>query len=137
MFRPKKTIPKLAVAMLALTGCSGDGGDGGGGSAGNGMGGNGGEGMGGNGGQAVDFSASLNAFCQNVAPCPQYQLPVQGCINYYNEVNQYNADANCTAALLTYFDCGATNTCDDIYYYACLAEYNALWAVCDELPVEG
>jgi hypothetical protein len=45
MFRPKKMIPKLAVATLALTGCGGD---------------TGGNGTGGTGGG--NFDASLNAF---------------------------------------------------------------------------
>lgn len=118
MFNPKKTIPKLAVSMLALTGCSGDGGGGNGGAAG---------------GDGANFDASLNAFCANVAPCFDYTA--QSCTNYYNAVNNYNDDAQCTAAQITYFDCGATKTCNQILVQGvCDDEYNALWAVCDEVP---
>ncbi|MBW2551557.1 MAG: hypothetical protein JRE73_12520, partial [Deltaproteobacteria bacterium] len=98
MFRPKKTIPKLAVAMLALTGCGGDGGTGGtGGTAGNG---------GTGGGDGGNFDASLSAFCMNVASCFGYTA--QECTNYYNNVmpNYYDIDSECEAALISYFDCG-------------------------------
>lgn len=131
MFNPKKTIPKLAVAMLALTGCSGDGGGGNGGAGG--IGGAGGAGgNGGAGGGGADFDASLTAYCMK-ATCFEYS--VQACNDYYNAVNDYNANANCTALLISYFDCGATKTCDQLLYTdACLNEYNAAWAVCDEIP---
>jgi hypothetical protein len=110
MFRPKKIIPKLAVATLALTGCGDDGGGGTGGSGGS---------------DGGDFDASLNAFCMNVAPC--YGYTAQACINYYKDdlPNNYNVDAECEAALITYFDCGAPKTCDQIQAGACDAEYYA------------
>lgn len=128
MFKPKKTIPKLAVAALALTGCSSDGGGGTAGMGGAaGMGGTGGSGGGG------DFDSSLNAFCMEVDnPCWGYT--VESCTAYYNAVNDYNADAQCTAALISYFDCGPPKTCDEVRAGACAAEYNAMWDVCDELP---
>ena len=130
MFNPKKTIPKLAVALLALTGCSGDGG---GGTGGTGTAGNGGAGgAGGAGGGAADFEASLTEFCMNAAPCFDYTA--QTCINYYNAVNNYNDNAQCTAAQITYFDCGATKTCSQLFQGACDDEYSALWTVCDEVP---
>ena len=118
MFNPKKTIPKLAVAMLALTGCGDDDGNG--------------AGTGGAGGGGADFDASLNAYCMK-APCFDYTAEV--CNDYYNALNVYNDNARCTALLISYFDCAATKTCNQLLYSdACLNEYNAAWAVCDELP---
>ena len=118
MFNPKKTIPKLAVAMLALTGCGDDDGNG--------------AGTGGAGGGGADFDASLNAYCMNAAPCFDYTA--ETCINYYNAVNNYNDNAQCTAAQITYFDCGATKACNQLFQGACDDEYSALWTVCDEVP---
>lgn len=135
MLNPKKTIPKLAVAMLALTGCSGDGdGGGGGGTGGMGTGGSGGDGgNGGAGGVASDFDASLSAFCMNVAPC--FNETVQSCTSYYMAVNDYNANPQCEARLITYFDCGAANTCDQLLVQGvCDDEYYAAWDVCEEVP---
>jgi len=114
MLRPKKMIPKLAVATLALTGCGGDGTGG---------------------GDGGDFDASLNAFCMNSAPCFDYTAAE--CIDYYtNETPKYyDIDSECEAGLITYFDCGATKTCDQILVQGvCDDEYNALWTVCDEVP---
>ena len=132
MFRPKKIIPKLAVAMLALTGCGDDGGGGTGGSgASGGSGGSGGTG----GSDGGNFDASLNAFCMKVGPCFGYTA--QACINYYTNVmpNNYNIDAECEAALITYFECGAPKTCDDLVAGACDDEYYAVFDdYCDELP---
>ena len=110
MFRPKKTIPKLTVATLALSGCGGDG------------------------GTSEDFAASLRAFCMNVdAPCWGYT--VEYCTAYYNEVVAYNDDAECTAALISYFNCGATKTCEEIFAGACDDEYDVVWyGACEELP---
>ena len=132
MFNPKKTIPKLAVAMLALTGCSGDGGGGNGGAGG--IGGAGGAGgNGGAGGGADDFDASLTAYCMK-ATCFEYS--VQACNYYYNAVNDYNANANCTALLISYFDCAATKTCNQLLYSdACLNEYYAADDACVDLPL--
>lgn len=124
MFRPKKTIPKLAVAMLALTGCGGDGGNGGAGTGGNGMGGTGGTG----GGDGGNFDASLAAFCVSW-PC--FNLTVAGCINYYTEVMpiNYDIDAECEAALLSYFDCGASKSCNEVLAGACDDLYDAVFDV--------
>jgi hypothetical protein len=135
MFRPKKTIPKLAVAALALTGC---GGDGGGGAAGmGGTGGTGGAGGTGGTGGGNGFDASLSAFCMNVdVPCWGYTM--EECTSYYNDANNHNDNAQCTAALISYFDCASSKTCAEIFDYACYAEYTAIWhpdtGVCDELP---
>jgi hypothetical protein len=128
MLRPKKMIPKLAVAMLALTGC---GDDGGGGTGGNGTGGTGGTG----GGDGGNFDASLKAFCMNAAPC--FGETVAGCIDYYtNETpKNYNIDSECEAGLITYFDCGAPKTCDQLIAGACDDEYYAWFEDhCTPLP---
>lgn len=132
MFKPKKTIPKLAVAALALSGCGGNGGNGTGGTGGTG----GMTGTGGTGGGS-EFDTSLSAFCMNVGgPCWGYTM--QGCTGYYDEVNDYNNDPQCTAALISYFDCASPKNCDEIFQYACEAEYVAVWnpltGACDELP---
>ncbi len=126
MFEPKKAIPKLAVAALALTGCGSDGG------AAGGTGGTGATGgTGGTGGDG-DFATSLSAFCMNAAPCWGYTP--EECAGYYNQVNEVNNDAQCTAALISYFDCGAAETCDDILAGACDAEYYAVWdGTCSEI----
>lgn len=112
MFRPKKTIPKLAVAMLALTGCGGDGDNGDGGTGG---------------GDGGDFDASLNAFCMNTAAC--WDGTVQGCVNYYENTMPiyYDIDAECEAALISYFDCGAPKTCAEIRAGACFDLYDAVF----------
>ena len=117
MFNPKKTIPKLAVAMLALTGCGDDDGNG--------------AGTGGAGGGGADFDASLNAYCMK-APCFDYTAEV--CIDYYNALNVYNDNANCTALLISYFDCGATKTCNQLFQGDCDVEYYAADAACIDLP---
>jgi hypothetical protein len=109
--------------MLALTGCGGDGGGGAAGTGGNGTGGTGGTG----GGDGGDFDASLNAFCMNVAPC--FNRTAQACINYYDSVMPiyYNIDAECEAALLSYFNCGAPKTCDEVLAGACYELYDAVF----------
>lgn len=125
MFRPKKTIPKLAVAALALTGCgSSDGGNGGGTGGTAGSGGSGGDG---------DFANSLSAFCMSVASCWGYTA--QECTFYYNQVNDSNDSPQCTAALISYFDCGAGKNCDQVLGGACDTEYYAVWddGVCNEI----
>jgi hypothetical protein len=98
--------------MLALTGCGGDDGNGTGGTGG---------------GDGGDFDASLNAFCMNAAPCFGYAA--QECIDYYNNdtPNNYNVDGECEAALISYFDCGASKSCDDLLAGACDAEYDAVF----------
>ena len=119
MFRPKKIIPKLAVATLALTGCGDDGGGGSGGAGGSGGG---------------NFDAALNAFCMNVAPCFGYTVEL--CINYYESVMPiyYDINAECEAALLTYFECGTPKTCAEVVGGACDDEYNAVfYDHCDAL----
>ena len=66
------------------------------------------------------------------APCWGYT--VASCRAYYSAVNAYNDDAQCTEALISYFNCGPTKTCDEIRAGACDDEYYAAWDTCDELP---
>lgn len=104
MFRPKKTIPKLAVATLALAGCPADGGMPNGGSGGSG----------GSGGAAL--TDALTAWCMKHADCfpnsPYYQ-PTDYCISY--ELFYYGLDgdisAECEAAAIGYFDCALDLEC--------------------------
>ncbi len=132
MFTPKKTIPKLAVAMLALTGCGGDGNNGTGGSGGSGASG----GTGGNGGNGL--SSSLQAFCMKIVDCYQEIYPdytVQDCVNFYNNgyLANYNLDANCEGALVSYFNCGTGLTCDEIMANSnsCDDEFDAIFDICE------
>jgi hypothetical protein len=90
MFRRKKQIPKLAVAALALTGCTDDGGGG-------------------------DLASSLLAFCMNVDSC--YVGTTTGeCIDtFYNNYRPYiDLDADCEAALISYLDCGTKLSCPEM-----------------------
>jgi hypothetical protein len=79
MFRPKKIIPKLAVATLALTGCGDDGGGGG----------NGGGGM------SANLTNALNAWCMKFVPCYLEDYPdytVQECID--TATDNYGLDSS-------------------------------------------
>ena len=112
---------------LGLLGCS-DNDDGSAGSGGTSGTGGGTAGTGGGG----EFAASLDAFCMSVASCWGYTT--QECIFYYNEVNDTNDDPQCTAALISYFDCGAGKNCDQIVAGACDPEYYAVWdGTCEEI----
>ena len=134
MLDPKKVIPKLAVAALALTGCGGDGGTppvgtGGTGGAG-GTGGTGGTG-GGNG----SLTASLQAFCVKLVECfPGYYQSAEQCTNYL--INYYGFDgevsAACEAAAISYFDCGTQLSCPelDAYSNSCEDEFGAAVQAC-------
>jgi len=130
MLIPKKTIPSLAVSMLALTGCGGNGGTSG---TGGGPGGTGGAGAtggaGGNGGNGI--SAAFEAFCMRRAECSYY--PFEDCITYFTEVilPSSNLDPDCQA-LVTYFECGSRLTCEEILVFetGCENEYNAAIGTC-------
>jgi hypothetical protein len=99
MFAPKKTIPKLVIGMLALTGCSdaAPGMPGGsGGTAGSG-------GTGGIGGTAGnDLANATEAWCMKIGTC--YGGAVQGCIDVYVGYASGTSD-ECQAALISYFEC--------------------------------
>ena len=114
MFTPKKTIPKLAVAALAVTGCGGS------------------DGNGGNGGDLTD---SINAFCMKAVECfPGYTL--QECTSYYNDlVAGYNLTPACKAAATSYFDCAAALSCAeiDMSSNSCDDEFDAIFDACEAL----
>jgi hypothetical protein len=144
MLKPKRFIPKLVAATLALTGAactddtsSGTGGDSGAGGAGAsaGVGGAGGilgiggiGGTAGTGGAPNDLQASFAAYCARVMECiPGFTE--QQCDDFYNRIADGNEGVPaCAAALVSYFDCGTAlecfelnmfNTpCDSFYYDA-------------------
>ncbi len=130
MLTPKKVIPSLAVAMLALTGagCGDDGGN---------TGATGGSGAtGGTGGTPGDGLANaLSAFCMKVAEC--YADTVRECLDYYNNdiFPYYDIDSNCEAAIISYFDCGAALSCPEMMADPnnCDDEFDAIFDVCDPI----
>jgi len=104
MLRPKKRIPKLAVAALALTGCGSDG---------------------------PNLGGAVNAFCMKVVDCfPDYTL--EECTGPYNEYFQnYNLGDSCQAALATYFSCLSTLSCDQLgTFEGCEDEFYAIESAC-------
>ena len=123
MLTPKKTIPSLAVTMLALTGCGGD-------AATNGTGGSGATGgAGGNGGGGL--ANALSTFCMKVAGCYE-NYTVEECTNYYDTVFPPNLDSNCEAAIISYFNCGTALSCEELMMYSnsCDDEFDAITAAC-------
>lgn len=120
MFNPRKVIPKLAVAALALTGCgeSGDLGDligtgGDGGTSGT----SGAGGTGGTGGTSGALAASLEAFCVKVVECfPGDYDSTQGCVDYLTAYYGLDGElsSECEAAAISYFQCGAPLTCAEL-----------------------
>jgi len=132
MLTPKKTIPSLAMAMLALTGCGSDANSGAGGSgASGGAGGTGGSGgTAGTGGDGL--AASIRAFCMTAVECfPGYTL--NECINYYNSlVSDYVVTPACEAAAASYFNCGSELSCAelDASQNSCDDEFDAIFEVC-------
>lgn len=146
MLSPKKTIPSLAAAVLALTGCGGDsspngtGGSGanggtGGSAANGGTGGSGANGgTGGNGGNGL--ADALNAFCMRVADC-YAEYTAQDCIDYYNTIFPSELSAACQAAIISYFDCGIELSCDELAMYSnsCDDVFDAIGTACaDFMP---
>ena len=114
MLAPKKTIPKLVVGMLALTGCpaatdsmpGGSGGDGGGAGGSGGMAGMAGSGgMGGIGGMTEDdLTITLRAFCTKLSECYYRDADPEFCTNGILE-NYVDESAECQAAAISYFEC--------------------------------
>jgi len=124
MFRPKKMIPKLAVATLALTGCGGDTNNGAGGSGGNGI--------------SDNLTNALNSWCMALVDCYSELYPdytVQECIAYATDY--YGLDlgitAACDAAATSYFECGSDLPCDQLttLYNDCDPEFDAAAAACN------
>ena len=111
MLTPKKMIPSLAVAMLPLTGC---GGDGGGSSTGG------------------TLDDALQAFCMKLVDCFPRYYTMQGCLNYYDSVFPDNISSNCEAALVSYFNCGTALSCSelDTYSNSCDDEFNNAYDIC-------
>ena len=124
MFRPKRTIPKLTVAFLAIAGC----GDSSGGGGSNGTAGAGGDpgtggvpGTGGNnntgatGGDGVPslseaLQAAVDAFCIRRIDCIGGN-PVE-CVNdYARYYGDYAFMEGCEEALVSYFSCMAELPC--------------------------
>lgn len=99
MLNPKKMIPNLAVAALALTGCGDSGG--GGGSAGAG----GGAGTGGGGGDIP--SGPFVDWCDKSDEC---QIRNEFC----GEDATKSLPAGCEDSLESYFSCVADLSCEDI-----------------------
>lgn len=107
MLRPKKTIPRLAVATLALTGC--DGSDG-------------------------NIEGSLEAYCMKVAECYTDESAVEVCVDYYNVfIAEYGTMPGCEGALIEFFDCVSAAACEDLMIgdLTCYDEGNAVNAACD------
>jgi hypothetical protein len=140
MFAPKKTIPKLVIGMLALTGCAtttdnmpgGSGGDGGsGGTAGTG--GTGGmAGMGGSGGEGgvggSDLTNAWRAYCVKATDCSG-SGSADGCFDYYVAA-WLSGDAGCQAAVISYSECALEHEgCD--FSSACGDYLDALRDACN------
>ena len=122
MFAPKKTIPKLVVGMLALTGCAaatdsmpgGSGGDGGSGGA-SGTGGTAGMGgIGGIGGMTDDdLTIAARAWCMELIECWYPQYDPEDCDGFRGDVYR-DESAECQAAAISYFECFVEREdCDD------------------------
>ena len=125
MLRPKKLIPSLAAAVLALTGCGGttDGGSGGtGGSAGT---------------IPDDLAASLRGWCMNYVDCGfDYYNGVEQCVDsvreFYGQYITNLDDPACEAALMSYLDCGAALSCAELdeLSNSCDDEFRAALEAC-------
>ena len=147
MFNPRRVIPKLAVAALALTGCGetgspndfgGSGGSGGTSGTG-GSGGTGGmSGTGGSGGTNGTLAASLEAFCMKLVDCfpdSPYYSTTEGCVSVLTA--DYGLDgpisSECEAAAISYFQCGTPLTCQELANpdgNSCDDEFAAAGAAC-------
>lgn len=153
MFNPKRVIPKLAVAALALSGCGETdnpngfgftGGTGGtGGSAGTG-GTGGSSGTGGTGGTSgtggtngTTLASSLEAFCMKLIDCfPGYYDDTADCVSYLTTAYALDGpiSSECEAAAISYFQCGAALTCpelEDVEGNSCVDEFEAAAQVCN------
>lgn len=113
MINPKKTIPKLAGAIVVLTGA---------------------QACGNNAATATraQVDAAIDAFCMKVANC-NIGYTMQDCTDYYTRlVNSTNATPECYGAIVSYANCllglrcdqleAGSSACDDLYdpvYYGC------------------
>ena len=97
MINPKKTIPKLAGAILALTGAQACGGDG---------------------GTATreDINNVINSFCMKVVNQCGAPYTMQECTGLLSGlVNSSNGTPQCYGAILSYANCLNGLNCDQIY----------------------
>lgn len=136
MLNPKKTIPALITAALALTGCEpdddppGDGGSGGDGGTG-GTGGVGGVG-GAGGGLSEAVVNALRGFCMKVNECyPEDGYTLEECVDYYTNYYAPYFDLDnpdCESALVSYLDCNAALSCVEFTMFpnSCEADGEAL-----------
>ena len=102
MLNPKKMIPSLASACLALTGCGGS-----------------------DGSLSEGVTNAIEDFCVKIAEC-YVGYTVQGCVEYYTTyIETYGDFSNpaCEPALVSYVACLSVLSCED---FANSAE------VCDE-----
>ena len=154
MLRPKKFIPSLAIAMMALSGCGDDGGGNAGGNGGaggtGGTGGSGGDGGtaggGGDGGSGATgggaanvcttIDGALEAFCSTaVIRCGDGgEIDVQDCVELYQEEIQLYYpldDPDCVDALVALYCCGSNLSCEDFDVGSgCDAEFDLVYAEC-------
>jgi len=94
MINPKKTIPQLAGAIVALTGAQACGGDGG--------------------GRFSTIEDAVNAFCMKVAGC-DLGYTMQECVAYYDSlIADTNGTAACNAAILSYANCRYGLSCQEL-----------------------
>jgi hypothetical protein len=111
MINPKKTIPKLAGAIVALTGAQACGGDGGG---------------------FDNIQDAVNAFCMKVAGC-DLGYTTQECVAYYNAlIEGTNGTDACNAAILSYANCRYGLSCEQLENNStrCYGRYDDLYDRC-------
>lgn len=124
MFRPKKKIPSIAAAGLALAGC----GDGGGDSE-----------LDAARDRIAQLDPSVTAFCMRDIECDPYPEDpyfgdVDSCRTLFLEVVAYYVDASpdpdaCSAAYIAALDCEGNTPCDEMPE-ACEAQIEATDAIC-------
>jgi hypothetical protein len=120
MLRPKKTIPSLIGATLALTGCGGDGGTS---------------------NPSSMTGQAFRAFCLKVGECYPNTSASDECLTYvagYDLLAQYFS-SDCDALVASYFNCFAGLTCEEFMgpeYYACIddIDQDMVDACIDMLP---
>lgn len=93
MINPKKTIPKLAGAFVALTGAQACGDDG---------------------ATREQVDAAIDAFCMKIANC-DIGYTMQECTQYYTAlVNSSRATPECYGAIVSYANCLSGLSCEQI-----------------------
>lgn len=98
MINPKKTIPKLAGAILALTGAQACGGDGGGATS-------------------QDVANAINNFCMKAVNQCGAPFTVQECaegLAAYYGLGSLNGTPQCYGAIVSYANCITGRSCEEI-----------------------